>query len=58
MAVLLHIRPCRERLADIGHVAHNGAEPALLAHLELLADEGVCRCHGRRPFHLCTELDP
>ena len=50
----VHLR--REGLPDVGHVAQNGAQSALLTHLQLLADKRIGRGLGRRPRHFGPQL--
>ena len=54
--VLLHVSFRCKGLADIRHIAQDGAQPASLAHFQLLAHKHVGRGLCCQPRHFCTQL--
>ena len=54
--VLLHVSFGRKSLADIGHIAQDGAQPASLAHFQLLAHKNIGRGLCCLPGHFRTQL--
>ena len=54
--VLFYVCLRGKGLADIGHIAQDGAQSAALAHFQLLAHKHIGRGLCCQPRHFCTQL--